>query len=307
MIAPILPRRRVVASFYTQGGLANTNIRLMLSDTQTPLMLRVFTRDPSQAEKEYNIYQRIKGLVPAPQVYFFSPTNQVTGHPYTIMQVVDGDRLETFVDNLDDTWIPEVGRSVGSALAAIHGVTFPSSGFLDGKLNVSTPINMGATGFVEFVRNCLGQELVTQRLGDELPRRLFQFVVAQAPSFDLWQGQPCLTHSDFGGSNILVARHHEGWKVSAVLDWEFAFSAHPFIDFGNLLRKPLGVVPGFEQAVLEGYTARGGALPEHWRKLSKLSDVTAWLDFLTRPTANERLIEDATNSITEIMNEFATR
>lgn len=303
MIAPILPKRKVVASFYTQGGLANTNIRLKLSDTQTPLLLRVFTRDPSQAEKEYRIYQRIKGLVPAPQVYFYSPTNPVSGHPYSIMQVVEGDRLETLVEGLDDSWSIDVGRSVGEALAAIHSVTFEREGFLDGQLNVSTPISMGGAGFVGFAQSCLEQGIVQQRLGSDFARELMNFVSSEAYAFDESRNTPCLTHSDFGGSNILVHKNDSGWKVSAVLDWEFALSANPFIDFGNLLRKPLGSVYGFEKFVLEGYTAGGGRLPGNWRKLSKLADLTAWLDFLTRPTANDRLIDDARGVIRETMFE----
>jgi aminoglycoside phosphotransferase (APT) family kinase protein len=307
MIAPILPRRKVVASFYTQGGLANTNIRLKLSDTQTPLLLRVFTRDPAQAEKEYRIYERIKGLVPAPQVYYFSPTNPVSGHPYSIMQLVEGDRLETLVEGLDDSWSVDVGRSVGSALAAIHSITFPREGFLDGQLNVVTPITMGGMGFVEFAHSCLQQNIVATRLGADFSRELMHFIREQAVHFDTWKTAPCLTHSDFGGSNILVQRVDLGWKVSAVLDWEFALSANPFMDFGNLLRKPLGSINGFERSVLEGYTARGGRLPDNWRKLSKLADLTAWLDFVTRPTANDRLIEDARNVIRDTMFEYSHR
>jgi aminoglycoside phosphotransferase (APT) family kinase protein len=307
MISPILPKRKVVASFYAQGGLANTNIRLKLSDTQTPLMLRVFTRDPSQAEKEYQIYQRIKGLVPAPQVYFYSPTNPVSGHPYSIMQVVEGDRLETLVGGLDDSWSVEVGRSVGDALAAIHSVTFERAGFFDGQLNIAMPISLGADGFIGFAQSCVEQSIVQQRLGIDFVHHLMTFVKSQSSELDSWRSVACLTHADFGGSNILVRKQQDGWKVSAVLDWEFALSASPFMDFGNLLRKPLGSVYSFESSVYEGYTARGGRLPANWRKLSKLVDLTAWLDFLTRPTANERLIEDARAVILETINENRSR
>jgi aminoglycoside phosphotransferase (APT) family kinase protein len=308
MIAPILPKRKVVASFYAQGGLANTNIRLKLSDTQTPLMLRVFTRDPAQAEKEYRIYQRIKGLVPAPQVYFYSPTNPVSGHPYSIMQVVEGDRLETLVEGLDDSWSVEVGRSVGEVLAAIHSVTFEAPGFFDAHLNIAMPISMGSVGFVGFSQGCLEQGIVQQRLGSVSAENLIRFISSEAHEFDDWRATACLVHADFGGSNILVQKHeYDGWKVSAVLDWEFALSATPFIDLGNLLRNPLGLVPVFERSVFEGYTARGGKLPANWRKLSKLADLTAWLDFLTRPGANDRLVEDARNAIHDTMDELTLR
>lgn len=304
MIAPILPDRKVVASFYTQGGLANTNIRLQLSGTQTPLILRVFTRDPSQAEKECRIYQRLNNVVPTPLIYYYSPTNPVSGHPYSILQLVEGDRLETLVEGLDPSWSVEVGRSVGASLAGIHAVTFDQEGFLDEQLNVKTPIASGSDGIVDFTTSCLEQELVAQRLGPELRKNLSRFVKRESMIFQIWKSPPCLVHADFGGSNILVNKFQSGWRVTAVLDWEFALSANPFMDFGNLLRDPLGSVEGFERAVQEGYNAAGGMLPADWRKMSKLSDLTAWLDFLTRPAANERLVADAISVIETTMAEW---
>jgi aminoglycoside phosphotransferase (APT) family kinase protein len=303
MIEPILPDRKVVASFYTQGGLANTNIRLQLSGTQTPLILRVFTRDPAQAEKECRIYQRINGIVPTPKIYYYSPSNPVSGHPYSVMQLVEGDRLETLVEGFDSSWSVEVGRSVGASLAAIHSVTFEQEGFLDEQLNVKTPINSGSTGLVDFAKSCWEQDIVIQRLGPELRREISPFVRRESQIFQVWRAAPCLVHADFGGSNILVKKR-QTWQVTAVLDWEFALSANPFIDFGNLLRDPLGSVDGFERAVQEGYNAAGGMLPADWRKMSKLADLTAWLDFLTRPNANERLVQDAVMMIRKTMTEW---
>ncbi|MDZ4832691.1 MAG: aminoglycoside phosphotransferase family protein [Candidatus Melainabacteria bacterium] len=304
MIEPILPDRKVVASFYTQGGLANTNIRLQLSGTQTPLILRVFTRDPSQAEKECRIYQRINGIVPSPKIYYYSPTNPVSGHPYSILQLVEGDRLETLVEGLDPSWSVEVGRGVGASLAAIHSVTFDREGFLDEQLNVKTPIGSGSSGLVDFSMSCLEQDLVSQRLGPDLRKQLSRFIKRESMIFEVWKSSACLVHADFGGSNILVKKFDSGWRVTAVLDWEFALSANPFMDFGNLLRDPLGSVEGFEQAVQEGYFSAGGTLPADWRKMSKLSDITAWLDFLTRPTANDRLVADAISVIEKTMAEW---
>jgi hypothetical protein len=57
--------------------------------------------------------------------------------------------------------------------------------------------------------------------------------------------------------------------IAAVVDWEFAFSSgSPFIDLGNLLRPPLGDLPGFEEAVADGYRAAGRVLPDDWRRRS---------------------------------------
>ncbi|MBX9667712.1 MAG: aminoglycoside phosphotransferase family protein [Candidatus Obscuribacterales bacterium] len=304
MIEPVFPKRQVLASFYTQGGLANTNIKLKVSDSDTPLILRVFTRDPSQGPKEFSIYQRLKGTLAVPAVYYFGESNPVSNHPYIIMQHVDGDRLETLVAGLDDSWSVETGRSVGSTLAAIHAVKFPHEGFLDGELNVFSPLTMGSVGFMQFAHHCLGQQLVQQRLGPDLQGRVERFLNKEAVLLDQWQGPASLTHCDFNGSNVLIQRTKSTWKVTAVLDWEFAISANPFIDFGNLLRDPIGSVYKFQESVFEGYTESGGMLPPRWRELSRLSDLMAWFDFLSRPDAGTRLISDACGVIERTMSEW---
>jgi len=95
------------------------------------------------------------------------------------------------------------------------------------------------------------------------------------------------------GSNILV----NGVHVAAVVDWEYAFSGAPFMDFGNLLRPPLGELPGFEEGVARGYRAAGGVLPDDWRKRSLHIDLGAWAGFLGRPHITEALANDARRTI----------
>jgi aminoglycoside phosphotransferase (APT) family kinase protein len=90
-------------------------------------------------------------------------------------------------------------------------------------------------------------------------------------------------------------------RVTAVLDWEFAFSGSPFFDLGNLLRPPLGDRPGLAAAVAAGYRRAGGQLPEDWRRMSELVDLMAWADFLNRPTTGEDLIRDAHAMITRLI------
>lgn len=77
--------------------------------------------------------------------------------------------------------------------------------------------------------------------------------------------------------------------VAAVLDWEFAFSGSPFVDLGNVLRPPRGDDEAFVAAVAEGY----GPLPPEWRRMSRLVDLMAWADFLSRPNPGPALVADA--------------
>lgn len=306
LLQPAFPAAVVQHSEPAKGGLANTNIRIQLTTQRDPVLLRIYDRDPLQARKEHGIYELIKGVVPSAEVFYFAGNNPITNQPYMIMEWIDGERLEVAARSLDGRDAVEMGVAVGEALATVHGIKFELMGFFDDDLNVPEKLDMGSDGLLQFARKCLLEDIGGERLGKELTEKLLKFMTHEGKLLDSWDGQPCLTHSDFGGSNILVRRIAENggketWKVAAILDWEFAFSGTPFFDFGNLLRKPIGAIDGFEKSVHQGYTAYGGTLPDEWRKMSLITDLTAWLDFLTRPSAGEQLIADARRTIEETM------
>lgn len=293
LIAPAFPGQQIAEQKYTEGGLANTTICLRLSPSNITVLLRIFVRDPAQAKKEYALSELVDAIVPTPDVLYFSPNNPFTGHPYMIRQWIEGTRLELIAPNLTPQKVTSLGRSVGSTLAAIHKITFPTFGFFDEDLNIATIADPSGSGLIEFVHQSLSTNGGSRRLGAELTSKLIDFVTREAYLLDEWKGLPCLTHCDFGASNILVGPSADGWKIVGVLDWEFAFSGTPFFDFGNLLRKPLGDLNLFPESVQAGYTEAGGSLPASWRKMSLLADLCAWMDFLSQPNIGPELIKDA--------------
>lgn len=296
----------VIESFvHTKGGLANTNITVQLKDHEKPLLMRFIVRDPQQAQKEFAILSLVSKKVPVGSPIYFSETNSLSGHPYLVREWISGERLENAIETMSPEETSSIAYEIGKTLAAVHSFKFPQAGFLDGKLNIETNIDVGSAGLIEFAKECLIDGIGGARLGTELTNSVMSFLRIKAPMLDEWQAEPCLTHSDFGGSNILVSNERGVWKVAAVLDWEFAFSGTPFFDFGNLLREPLQSVPDFLGSVYSGYIHAGGQLPDNWRQLSLLTDLTAWFDFLTRPTANDVLISDAARVIDGTMKELA--
>jgi aminoglycoside phosphotransferase (APT) family kinase protein len=96
-------------------------------------------------------------------------------------------------------------------------------------------------------------------------------------------GSRQLVHSDYNGKNLLAVCRGGRWLISAVLDWEFAFSGSPLTDVGNMLRFRDRYPPGFTDGFLAGYQDAGGQLPPRWREISEALDLYALADFLTRP------------------------
>lgn len=302
LLRPAFPSARVLQVEETSGGLANTNLKIYL-ENKPPQLLRFCVRDPNSAAREFRLLS-ISSDIPVPHVTTFSQNNPINGYPFIVMDWVDGVRLETIIGSLTHEEIAVLGRSIGKTLSAIHAVRFNQSGFLDENLSVVTPIESGSKGYLSYVNDCLQNNLVISRLGESIERALALFLNRNSEILDEWLGAPCLAHCDFNPSNILVNKNAGFWKVVAVLDWEFALSATPFFDFGNLLRPPFGELPGIEDAISQGYTESGGILPPNWRKISKLTDLTAWLDFLTRETAGPQLISDCNAQIMKTIEQW---
>ena len=294
LIHEAFPAARLRTFAPALGGMANTNIKVLLADPPHAVLLRLYQRDPAQAAKEAALNRLVlRHGVPTARFLHAAPANEVTGGPYAILEWVEGSRLETALTGMTDAELEVLAQDIGRVLARIHGIGFKEPGFLDAALQIAEPVDLGADGLRAFLRHSFVEGIGGERLGGALTAELMSFVDREGERLEAWLDRPCLTHSDFNGSNILIRRAGTAWVVAAVLDWEFAFSASPAIDFGNLLRQPLGSRQSFVDALVAAYETAGGYLPPDWQAIARIADLYAWADFLARPTASPALIADA--------------
>jgi aminoglycoside phosphotransferase (APT) family kinase protein len=141
------------------------------------------------------------------------------------------------------------------------------------------------------------QGIAGERVGRPLAEAVIALARRNESRQDAWNHPARLTHFDFGGTNILM---RDTQTVSGVVDWEFAASAAPSADFGNLLRPPLGKSVSFVRGVEGGYRAAGGQLPHDWLELTRLADMAAWAEFLARPNVSPQVIDDARKILGEM-------
>lgn len=283
MVRQALPKAQVVDVIPIQGGLANTNLQIILDRVPGAVLLRLYQRDHTQAEKEAAIGQRLADQVPVPR-YLHIGTNE-EGRRYAVVEWIEGTLLANLLLDASPDMTRQLGNEAGRVLAAIHAVHFETSGFLDGDLKVSRPLKADADWLENYLRGSFieggGARFVDRELADAV-------IAYVRRNRDLrWGTPPCLTHFDYNGWNILI---RDG-KIAAILDWEFAFAASPDPDFGNLMRNH--PEPHFQNAVAEGYRHAGGLLPENWRKLARIADLGSWAEFLYRPEVDPVLVEDA--------------
>lgn len=283
LLRDAFPGACVVSLVPLPGGLINSNFAVTLNGPPHRVLLRLIQRETQEARREAALIRLMQGRVPTPHLLYFAASDPRIGHPWAVLEWAEGTRLDLAPADPGDAELGPLGRSIGTALAAIHAIRFAQHGFLDDALHVTQPLDFSRAGCVAFLRDCLLQPPAIDRLGAALAHRAVAFVQDKAALFDAWPAPPCLAHADFNATNILVHRDGNGiWQLSAVLDWEFALSGLPGFDFGNLLRGPLGRRRAFVEAVAEGYRAAGGFLPPEWQRIAALVDLLAWADMLRR-------------------------
>jgi aminoglycoside phosphotransferase (APT) family kinase protein len=280
-----LPGRRITATERLGGGYSNENIRLMTGDGS--YVLRRYRRGRAGADGartcavEAALAARLaSAAVPVPEVIAADPEGHAAGEPLLLARHVPGVMVSEAV-TADPGSAPQLGAAAGRALAAVGSVTFARGGAFTGPDLI--PSADGWPGLPEFVESCLRAPNAAGALSEAEVARLRTLAAAADPLARAVAGARQLVHSDYNTKNLLAVPRAGGWSVSAVLDWEFAFSGSPLTDVGNMLRFRDAHPPGFDSAFVRGYREAGGGLPPRWREISEALDLYALADFLTRP------------------------
>lgn len=286
------------------NGRSNANYRVDLSGGHESLVVRLYVRDPVQAEKEQSIVRELKELgLPVPKLIYSSATNLITGQPYAVYELLKGCSLEALAPELQRHELLKVGRIVGEALAATHRAkTYRDCGFLDGRGIVSERADVDGAGLITHLQRCLLLRRGGERLGPELTRAVFDLAFMEGELLDLWDTNPCLVHGDFSAANILVEEAAGHWRVSGMVDWEFAFSGKPYFDVGQFLRTWPGERGDIEAGFEHGYNSGRARLPRHWKRTSRIADLFAWAEYIARPDCPWPVIAAARLAIADIID-----
>lgn len=272
---------RVLETEPLAGGLRNTNYRVRLAGRPNPVVVRLYTADPTACRREAALAALVKRRVPVPAVLHLDAD---ADPPFAVSEWIDGVRFDDLVREGDPAAIEAAARAAGACLARIHAVAFPTAGFLGPDLEIATPLNLGAdwASHVEgFVRGRAGAWL-----DDGLVRRLERLAAEESVRLKAVEGDRSLVHADYKPWNLLLSGEegaNSGWDVAAVLDWEFAFSGPPLVDVAIFLRHAAALPPAYKRGFVTGYVSAGGNLQEDWRALTKLLDVLNLLSILDQP------------------------
>ncbi len=305
LLAPALPHARVVAATHLSGGLSNTNLRVTLDRPPHHVLLRLAQHAAPAAAREAALPALLRPRgVPIPRVLYATPETSLTGGPAIVCEWIDADRLDLLSAAPDGVpALHAIAAAVGTALAAVHAIHLPCLGFLGDGLDVAHAIDLDAPALLAFLDERLLHGEGLHRLGPELAAATLAWARRHAARLGDWPSAPCLAHGDCNPSNILLRRHGQGWVVAALLDWEFALSGLPALDFATLLRPGIADRPGFADGLAQGYRDAGGSLPDDWKAVARIADLFAWGDMLSRPGRDPAVTRDATRVIRRLLED----
>jgi Ser/Thr protein kinase RdoA (MazF antagonist) len=310
LIGAAVPGARVIAAHQLSSGLRNTNYRVDLAGGRT-VLLRVYVADPEACEREAAVLAAVAGAVPAPGVLSWDAQ---ANPPFAVHEWLSGSLLDQVLRTEPGAVATDVAADCGAALARIHEIRFPRIGFLGPEMQVVKPMSAWSSAVLETLD---GQ--VEERLGSELSASVRKTVDSNAAVVDHVWAEAVLVHADYKPWNLLVARSADsddpssddapagpltapsgGWRLTGILDWEFACAGCKLIDFATFLRDEASLPRGFGEAFVGAYLAAGGTLPADWRRLTGLVDLLNLVQMLSwsrdRASADLRRLVAATVS-----------
>ncbi len=285
-MAQLFPRSRVSTFAVLSGGLINTNLKVELDSGRKQVVLRLYRNGSDVCRREAAILRKVRNTVPVPELIHAEPANLDRLGPFSVLEYVVGMTFQQLKRTGNLEAIQQAAASVGQTLAAIGRYQFQKIGRLlvdegSDTVSVGAPYVEGRDTVPRILDQFLVSPNVERRVGSGTVCRLHDFMWSWAQRLADFDNDHSLVHGDFGNRNILVREKRDGWRVAAILDWEFAFSGSPLLDVGHFLRYERSAQPLREPQFSRAFVEYGGELPDQWRKIARVIDLTGIVECLT--------------------------
>lgn len=268
---------RLVSATTLAGGYSHETTLLELADRK--VVARFGGGDPA-------IEAAVMALAPVPV-----PEVLLVEEAAMAIAFVEGDALSRVLETAPGD-VRALGQEVGRVIAAIGDVSFDAPGFFTGAKLTVGPQPPWSEQLVPFAERCLAKT-PDERLDPAARAAWLTLCAGHAPALTAVDADARLAHADVNPKNILVARTAAGWRVTAVLDWEFAYSSSPYGDAANMARFGADYPPGFLDGFAEAFAAHGYRHPD-WQYLGRVLDMFALTDLVTRAAGHEVADQAAT-------------
>lgn len=274
--------QKVTASRTLAGGFSHETCLLTVPGDE--LVARLGGGDPAV---EAAVMATARLHVPVPRVLTVVPPTGRGTRPAMILEHVAGTPLSEVLaaQKPGGKAMRDLGAEVGRVVAAVGAAAFERPGFFAGEKLTVGEQPPWSQQLAEMAASCM-DDTPAGRLDPATRKAWSGLCAAHAPALASIDGQARLVHADANPKNILVTRLRGGWRVDAVLDWEFSFSGCPYADAANMVRFGDGYPAGYADGFLAGFAGNqpdGAPLPGDWLYLGRVFDMFALSDLVTRP------------------------
>ena len=286
LLAKVFPTRSVKNLQVLSGGLINTNIRVDFEANYEPVVIRLYRNGAKVCRKELALHDLLSRTIRVPRALHAEPDGIEDSPAFLINEYVNALTFQELKRTKDLKAIQHASHSVGATLAAIGGFKFEKPGRLEADENatclaVGPKFTEGADQIARLMDTFLASANCERRAGPNLIQRVHDYAWSWSSEIPDLEEVPCLVHNDFGNRNILVRQEYGKCVVAAVLDWEFAFSGSPLLDVGHFLRYERRTAPLREPHFSQGFVEHGGQLPDNWREIARVIDLSGVIECLT--------------------------
>lgn len=280
LMTPIRRGHRVASASLLRSGKLNTNYKILLEGCDEPFVLRLYTNDHTACERDAALHNLMGNKVPLAPLLFHAVNGHGLGLPYAIFRWIDGTMLDEILARrvADDTL--EVALAAGQTLAAINQFRFDAPGFFGPTLEYTETSSSVVASFRDYLAAVERRGRAARRFGLREFELVIRFVDEHLGCLGAVEGCYSLVHADYNGSNLIVERDDFGFRVRAVLDWEFAMVGTSIFDVGVFLRHEDKLPRGFRDHFTRAFAEAGGHLPAGWRRASKFLDLINDFAFL---------------------------
>lgn len=275
--------RAPVGARVLAGGFSHETSLLTLTDGQVveQVVVRLGGQDPVVEAAVMAVAGR---TVPVPEVLAVLNVLTAEARPAMVLAHVAGTPLDRVLDEAGPG-LAELGAEVGRTAAAVGSVTFDRPGFFADAGLAVRPEHPWSRQLAPYADECM-TKTPDARL-DVATRRAWAALCADhAPALTVVDDHACLVHADLNPKNLLVTGTAAGWRVAALLDWEFSYSGSPYADGANMVRfgadYPPEYVAGFRAAFADHLPAELAAV-EDWPYLGRVMDMFALSGLVTHP------------------------
>lgn len=274
MLESALPGKEIESSKIIAGGCANLNIIVQLKNEESAIILRIYLRDKDSVHREKKIGDILKDVVPVPQINYIG---DIDNYRFAIVKFIPGIALRDLLLSDKEYNLEELMHEVGSLITRFSSHKFPKSGFFNNKLEIIE--ELPEDGLKEFSLSCLENCNVKKYLGKDIVFKIRSLLNSISTIKD---ENINLVHADYDPANILVNKIDGKWKVSAILDWEFAYAGSWLNDVANILRYSHQMPDRFKSSFLKGIEDNGYKLPKDWQIIVHQYNLASMLDSMTR-------------------------